>query len=114
MGIPGWGGGSWVNACWVCDTETSIQGTPSGPSHMSPQWGLAWGLFIINQQIKYFFLSFCLGICCSLFQATSECIKDNDELISAMLPVEFPQVQYINLSEIVHVVKAVSLCLVDT
>ena len=31
-----------------------------------------------------------------------------------MLPVELPQVQYINLSEIVHVVKAVSLCLVDT
>ena len=53
--MGGGGGGTWVNVGWVCDPETSIQGTPSGPSHMSPQWGLGLGLFIINQQIKYFF-----------------------------------------------------------
>ena len=32
---------------------TYIQGTPSGPRQMSPEWSLGWGLIIINQKIKY-------------------------------------------------------------
>ena len=32
-------------------SETSIQGTPSGPAQVSLEKRMAWGLLIINQQI---------------------------------------------------------------
>ena len=31
----------------------SIQGTPSGPRQVSPEWRLGWGLLVISQQIIF-------------------------------------------------------------
>ena len=55
-------------------------------------------MLIINQQMKCFLL-FWLGIrCIRLFQVARKCMK---------LYVEFPQVQYIDLSGTAHAVCAV-------
>ena len=57
------------------------------------------------------FLLFCLGICCSYyFKQIDDVLKSRLTLsLAALLCVAFPQVKYINLSEIVRLVKAVAL-----
>ena len=52
----------------VACMETHIQrnlSSPVGPTQVSPEWRLGWGFLKINQQIKYIYFLFCLGICCS-------------------------------------------------
>ena len=73
---------------------------------VSLEWSLGWGLVIINQQIKYFFI-LPWNLLQLLFQATTECIKKLSLLV--ILCVKFPQVlvhQYINES-VICVVKLV-------
>ena len=45
----------------------------------------------------------------SLFQVTRLCVKYHDQLISAMLCVEFPQASCIDFSEIVHLLKVIAI-----
>ena len=64
--------------------------------------------FLNNQptnKILFCFSVFCLGICCSHSKIMSK--KSWLTYFSAILCVELPQVQYIDLSEIVLVVKTV-------
>ena len=52
----------------VACMETHIQrnlSSPVGPTQVSPELRLGWGLLTINQQIKYIYFLFCLDICCS-------------------------------------------------
>ena len=48
---------------------TSIQGTHSGPTQVSSEWRLGWGLLIIKrQQMKYFSFILPRNLLQSLFQ----------------------------------------------
>ena len=73
---------------------------------VSLEWSLGWGLVIINQQIKFFFV-LPWNLLQLLFQAARECIKNLSLLV--ILCVKFPQVlvhQYIN-ELVICVVKLV-------
>ena len=73
---------------------------------VSLEWSLGWGLVMINQQIKYFFI-LPWNLLQLLFQAARECIKKLSLLV--ILCVKFPQVlvhQYIN-ELVICVVKLV-------
>ena len=73
---------------------------------VSVEWSLGWGLVIINQQIKYFFI-LPWNLLQLLFQAARECLKKLSLLV--ILCVKFPQVsvhQYIN-ELVICVVKLV-------
>ena len=80
---------------------TSIQGTPSGPRQVSHEWRLGCSLLISNQQIKS--ISFVLpwNLPQPLFQAARYLS------LQCCVTVEMPRVQYVDLREIAHVVKAV-------
>ena len=47
--------------------RTSIQGTPSGPGKVFPEWRLNLGLLIVNLRIKCIFLLSGLQICCGQY-----------------------------------------------
>ena len=54
---------------------------------VSLEWSLGWGLVIINQQIKYFFI-LPWNLLQLLFQAARECIKNCHLLVFGILCVE--------------------------
>ena len=68
---------------------------------MSHEWRLGCSLLIINQQIKRISLVLPRNQLQPLFQATRYLS------LQFCVTVELPRVQYIDLSEIPHVVKAV-------
>ena len=81
---------------------------------VSLQWRLGWGLVIINQQIlilepKKASALEGYRICCSHYfkQLDNVWKKHMITFISLMLCVEFPQMQYIDWSELIHVLKVV-------
>ena len=74
---------------------------------VSLEWSLGWGLVIINQPIKFFFV-LPWNLLQLLFQAARECIKKLSLLV--ILCLKFPQVlvhQYINELAVICGVKLV-------
>ena len=76
---------------------------------MSPEWKLGWALLMNNQQRKRIFLSYSTSKPVTVILSSTSIMKEKIiiNLYLLILRVEFPQVQYVDLSEIVHVVKAV-------